>query len=1080
MANPNVTLKFGADTSDVDKKLKAIPTKAYDSQIKAYEKFQSQERKLAEKQDTYLLNLKKNSLLKANAEEDKSFKRQQTQQNKRAQQEETAAKKSEQLAKKTSDTWQKEIDKFTKFHKTHSDKRVSQTEKALAKEEQLAKAHALKLQKYHNMLVKNSLPQGDNQRGFREMITGAIDKSGVGSSLGSAGMFLKGGGALAGGIALTTLAVKESIAAFSSYEDAMADLSAITGVKGKSLDDLGEKAKEMAKEFGVSVPDAVGAFKLVISALGPDIAKDQKALAEMSRDILLLAKASGTDATEASASLTTTLNQFGGATLSASEQAKEMTRIMNVMAAGALQGAAEVPDLAAAMAEVGTVAHSSGLSIEQTTADIEILAMNGIKGSEAGTKLKEMLMHLGDASKEAKDDLAGMGLSIRDVNPAIVGQERALATLREGLAGVHDTQREGEIMAHLFGERAIIGARILMDATKVVDGHASALRNMTAAVTGTNVAQEQADIKMKTLSEKWKRFMAVVEEAAIELGTKLAPVIDALIEGLGFFAKHLDIVFRAIQYLVYPITLVYEGLYKLGRWFLQSTGLVTPLKDTFSLLSYFIKKTIDDMLSAYHTAENILSTISGGKLGRSKSEQANDANLAGIKYKGPTAEQIQEENKARGGTADIGTISEQYNKESIAISGENKKKKNKEAKEDERQRAELLNLSREIEIRKAFAEKEIKNESLKATVLEAIQIDYHLKSIAIDKRYNDQKEIDSEKHALKILAIKRGETLGDILNSSNGISGVISGVIPKLPGTPGVSKGYLTQRETAGTPKTKDEIQSEIDSALNEIQDKYKNFTNILQQGLSSAFSVMNQSFFQPLNDTLNASTNAFGAFVSGVVQGIAQLAEEMAAKAAVFGLLNILTGGAFGAGTTLLKFLGFAKGGYTGNGGTKQAAGVVHGGEFVFNNKAVKRAGVSNLASMHSALNGDHPKNTITFTASTGAHRGMKGYETGGFVNSSYFTGAAIDPAGVKKGGSGYFTGAAIDPAMRRSGSSGYFVGAAIDPAMRNGGGQIQMLNEFKGLRNDLRNLNVRVSSTRELMLSTKADELAQTFVKY
>ena len=59
-------------------------------------------------------------------------------------------------------------------------------------------------------------------------------------------------------------------------------------------------------------------------------------------------------------------------------------------------------------------------------------------------------------------------------------------------------------------------------------------------------------------------------------------------------------------------------------------------------------------------------------------------------------------------------------------------------------------------------------------------------------------------------------------------------------------------------------------------------------------------------------------------------------------------------------KIFGFATGGYTGDGGTHEPAGIVHGGEYVFSRKAVQNAGVANLEAMHNRL---------------------KGYANGGFV---------------------------------------------------------------------------------------------------
>ena len=53
-------------------------------------------------------------------------------------------------------------------------------------------------------------------------------------------------------------------------------------------------------------------------------------------------------------------------------------------------------------------------------------------------------------------------------------------------------------------------------------------------------------------------------------------------------------------------------------------------------------------------------------------------------------------------------------------------------------------------------------------------------------------------------------------------------------------------------------------------------------------------------------------------------------------------------AAATAAGASGFAAGGYTGDGGKYDVAGVVHKGEYVFNSDAVKRIGADNLDAMH------------------------------------------------------------------------------------------------------------------------------------
>jgi lambda family phage tail tape measure protein len=74
--------------------------------------------------------------------------------------------------------------------------------------------------------------------------------------------------------------------------------------------------------------------------------------------------------------------------------------------------------------------------------------------------------------------------------------------------------------------------------------------------------------------------------------------------------------------------------------------------------------------------------------------------------------------------------------------------------------------------------------------------------------------------------------------------------------------------------------------------------------------------------------------------------------------------GGGVGLGGIIGAIFGFASGGYTGDGGKHQPAGVVHRGEFVMSKAATRRLGVANLDAMHQSA--------------------LKGYASGGLVGSA------------------------------------------------------------------------------------------------
>lgn len=107
-------------------------------------------------------------------------------------------------------------------------------------------------------------------------------------------------------------------------------------------------------------------------------------------------------------------------------------------------------------------------------------------------------------------------------------------------------------------------------------------------------------------------------------------------------------------------------------------------------------------------------------------------------------------------------------------------------------------------------------------------------------------------------------------------------------------------------------------------------------------------------------SGKKFSSVVGDALMRLGQRLVDAGLKAGIDGLFKTQSssqGGFFGG---IGKFFGFATGGYTGDGGTHEPAGIVHGGEYVFSRKAVQNAGVANLEAMHNRL---------------------KGYANGGFV---------------------------------------------------------------------------------------------------
>lgn len=109
------------------------------------------------------------------------------------------------------------------------------------------------------------------------------------------------------------------------------------------------------------------------------------------------------------------------------------------------------------------------------------------------------------------------------------------------------------------------------------------------------------------------------------------------------------------------------------------------------------------------------------------------------------------------------------------------------------------------------------------------------------------------------------------------------------------------------------------------------NWVGVVNGAMGPSKAAVHDFFTSTSDQFLNLGSLAAGVF-DGIKRAFLSMLEEMAAKAAIYGFLNLMSGGSLSGVTSLGKFLGFAKGGYTGDGNPNEVAGFVHKRELVLN----------------------------------------------------------------------------------------------------------------------------------------------------
>nr|DAQ71698.1 MAG TPA: minor tail protein [Caudoviricetes sp.] len=291
-----------------------------------------------------------------------------------------------------------------------------------------------------------------------------------------------------------------------ALEKNLSELSAITGVTGEGLKAIEMAARETAKTFGTSAVDNVEAYKMMLSQLSPDIAKNSEAMKLMGENVNILSKQMGGDTIAATDVLNTSLNQFGVSMEDPIKAAKVMTEMMNVMSAAAQNGSAELPQIKQALEQVGMVAKTTGLSFAETNAYIQLLDQAGKKGSEGGIALRNVLTTLSEGrftSKLAADGLREAGISTDYLADSSVPLHERLKTLRK-------IQGDTALMTKVFGKENMAAAIALINTADEAEA-------MSKKIEGTNSAVEQAGVIMESTAEKNARLTAQVEDFKISI-----------------------------------------------------------------------------------------------------------------------------------------------------------------------------------------------------------------------------------------------------------------------------------------------------------------------------------------------------------------------------------------------------------------------------------------------------------------------------------------------------------------------------------------------------------------------------------
>lgn len=356
-------------------------------------------------------------------------------------------------------------------------------------------------------------------------------------------------------------------------QDKVVDALTIAGKAGEELieteSELINKSLELSQELGIMATDVGASFYDVISAGNEVLTEEFDALAETGLKMAKVVKMEASDSIEA---LSDTVNGFGMAMT-------EADRAANVLFKTSFLAATNVPMLTEAMKEAGPISNTVGKEIEETSAIIAAYAKAGIKGAQAGTAYRSMMVKLSAPNKNAKEGLKNLNTTIFDTD----GKMRKVTDIMRDLKAGTEGMTQAQINANLkmvAGEEGFAKMALLMNSNlDEIDEWEKSLKSAGGAL------DEAFDIKMNSAYEQGKLFLMGLMNIGAALGkhllpplTKVLKTVNELFTSVVKFLLNSPVLSRMIVMLTSIVFLVSSVVFGFVSWKLAVVGLTAAMK----------------------------------------------------------------------------------------------------------------------------------------------------------------------------------------------------------------------------------------------------------------------------------------------------------------------------------------------------------------------------------------------------------------------------------------------------------------------------------------------------------------------
>jgi TP901 family phage tail tape measure protein len=305
---------------------------------------------------------------------------------------------------------------------------------------------------------------------------------------------------------------KACISAGMDFDSQMSTVAAISGATGEEFEILRAKAQEMGATTAFSATESAQAMEYMAMA-GWKTTDITNGLA----GVMNLAAASGEDLAATSDIVTDAMTAFG-------MSADQSTYFADVLAQTATNANTNVGMMGETFKYVAPLAGAMGYNIEDMSAAIGLMANAGIKGSQSGTSLRNIITNLASPTDTVAGAMDDLGISLTDSDGKTKSFGETLSDLRISFADLDEVQKT-QYASAIAGKEGMSGLLALINSSdEDFDKLTDSIKNCTGA------SEKMAEIRLDNLEGDVTLFKSALEGAQIAISDKLTPVLRNLVK----------------------------------------------------------------------------------------------------------------------------------------------------------------------------------------------------------------------------------------------------------------------------------------------------------------------------------------------------------------------------------------------------------------------------------------------------------------------------------------------------------------------------------------------------------------------